>query len=80
MGWFQDERVDSRGGITVEHGPSRSLFGIPSSLQSKAGFLITLGKKGREAGSRYGVESENICVSLQAAGSTQEPSFFFFLF
>lgn len=34
MGWFQDERVDSGGGITVEHGPSRSFFGTPSSLQS----------------------------------------------
>lgn len=34
MGWFQDKRVDSGGGITVEHGPSRSFFGTPSSLQS----------------------------------------------
>lgn len=30
------------------------------------------------AGSRDGAESEDICVSLQVAGSTQEPPFFFF--
>lgn len=45
--------------------------------ESKAGFLITPGKKGKEGGSRSGAESENICVGLQAAGSTQEPPFFF---
>lgn len=32
------------------------------------------------AGSRDGAESEDICVSLQVAGSTQEPPFFFFSF
>jgi hypothetical protein len=34
MGWFQEEQVDSGGGVTVEHGRFRAFFEIPSSLQS----------------------------------------------
>lgn len=71
-GRHRNERVPrgasgSGGGITVEHGRSRSFSEIPSSLQSlRQDFSQPLGKAGWGWRTRFGKESESILCELGA--------------